>query len=248
MSGFAFRYRLSGQRPTIELFQSGGAQRIARGDMLAFDRGDLQLARTGDGALVGAAIETLYGEQATVSIRAIVDADAVYGVGDAQTRLKGALLDLSGDGGGHGVATGPNGDFVVDVDSGEDHETLVSINGARHYSPSRRALDERLVGGALNAAIARTAHKRSPFHPFSVFDTVTLAGVAYGQTVLARALTAAGLEWNGDDAHSAVYDAERTAELFCLIANRWSLMAPPPSIEPPVGGQSTVTPQVDTLF
>jgi ribonuclease T len=101
--------------------------------------------------------------------------------------------------------------------------------------------------GFLNAAIARTAHKRSPFHPFSVFDTVTLAGVAFGQTVLSRALTAAGLEWNGDDAHSAVYDAERTAELFCLIANRWQMLAPPPAVEPPVG-DSRVTPQVDSLF
>jgi ribonuclease T len=60
----------------------------------------------------------------------------------------------------------------------------------------------------LNAAVARVQHKRNPFHPFSVFDTVTLGGVAYGQTVLARALTAAGLPWNQNEAHSAVYDAE----------------------------------------
>ncbi len=73
----------------------------------------------------------------------------------------------------------------------------------------------------LNAAVARCGHKRNPFHPFSVFDTVTLAGVAYGQTVLARAVYAAGLEWNADYAHSAVYDAERTAQLFCRIANAW---------------------------
>ena len=74
----------------------------------------------------------------------------------------------------------------------------------------------------LNAAVARVQHKRNPFHPFSVFDTVTLAGVAYGQTVLGRAMKAAGLAWNGEEAHSAVYDAERTAELFCLIANAWA--------------------------
>ena len=73
----------------------------------------------------------------------------------------------------------------------------------------------------LNAAVARTAHKRNPFHPFSVFDTVTLAGIAYGQTVLARAVQAAGMDWNQADAHSAVYDAERTAALFCRIANAW---------------------------
>jgi ribonuclease T len=73
----------------------------------------------------------------------------------------------------------------------------------------------------LNAAVARVAHKRNPFHPFSVFDTVSLAGVAYGQTVLARAVQAAGLQWSSEDAHSAVYDAERTAQVFCAIANAW---------------------------
>ncbi|HEV8693004.1 MAG TPA: ribonuclease T [Lysobacter sp.] len=73
----------------------------------------------------------------------------------------------------------------------------------------------------LNAAITRCNHKRSPFHPFSVFDTVTLAGVAYGQTVLSRAVQAAGLEWNSAEAHSAVYDTERTAQLFCKIVNAW---------------------------
>lgn len=75
--------------------------------------------------------------------------------------------------------------------------------------------------GFLNAAIRRTGHKRSPFHPFSCFDTVTLGGLALGQTVLSRAVQAAGLSWNGDEAHSAVYDAETTADLFCLIVNRW---------------------------
>jgi ribonuclease T len=74
----------------------------------------------------------------------------------------------------------------------------------------------------LNAAVARVQHKRNPFHPFSVFDTVTLGGVAFGQTVLARALQAAGLAWNQTEAHSAVYDAERTAELFCKVANAWA--------------------------
>ncbi len=75
--------------------------------------------------------------------------------------------------------------------------------------------------GFVNAAVARTAHKRNPFHPFSTFDTVSLAGMAYGQTVLSRAVQAAGLDWNNDEAHSAVYDTERTAQLFCTILNRW---------------------------
>jgi ribonuclease T len=73
----------------------------------------------------------------------------------------------------------------------------------------------------LNAVVARVGHKRNPFHPFSVFDTVTLAGVAYGQTVLARAIQAAGMEWDAGEAHSAVYDTEQTAKLFCKIVNHW---------------------------
>ena len=73
----------------------------------------------------------------------------------------------------------------------------------------------------LNAAVARIEHKRNPFHPFSVFDTVTMAGLAYGQTVLARAAFAAGIGWDPNEAHSAVYDAEQTARLFCIIANQW---------------------------
>jgi ribonuclease T len=76
------------------------------------------------------------------------------------------------------------------------------------------------------------AHKRNPFHPFSTFDTVSLAGMAYGQTVLSRAMQAAGLDWDGEQAHSAVYDAERTAELFCLILNRWREMAGPAPVSP----------------
>lgn len=75
--------------------------------------------------------------------------------------------------------------------------------------------------GFLNAAIRRIDHKRSPFHPFSCFDTVTLGGLAYGQTVLSRAVEASGRTWDAREAHSAVYDCERTAELFCDVVNRW---------------------------
>lgn len=73
----------------------------------------------------------------------------------------------------------------------------------------------------LNAAVERTNIKRNPFHPFSTFDTVTLGGMAYGQTVLARAAEAAGISWDTKAAHSAIYDAEKTAELFCIILNKW---------------------------
>lgn len=71
----------------------------------------------------------------------------------------------------------------------------------------------------INAAAERCGIKRNPFHPFSTFDTVSLAGLAYGQTVLSRSVRAAGFEWDNSEAHSAIYDAEKTAELFCKIVN-----------------------------
>jgi ribonuclease T len=73
----------------------------------------------------------------------------------------------------------------------------------------------------MNAAVARNGIKRNPFHPFSCFDTATLAGVALGQTVLAKALQAAGISWDSNEAHSAAYDAQQTAQLFCQICNRF---------------------------
>jgi len=75
--------------------------------------------------------------------------------------------------------------------------------------------------GFLNAAISRTQTKRSPFHPFSTFDTATLGGLMYQQTVLAKIAQAAGINWDNEKAHSALYDAEKTAEIFCKIVNRW---------------------------
>ena len=127
----------------------------------------------------------------------------------------------------------------------------LAVNGIDPYHPLRPAIDERdalqrifrevrravrekgctraiLVGhnaafdlGFLNEAVARTAVKRNPFHPFSSFDTATLCGVAYGQTVLSRAVKAAGLTWDEDSAHSAAYDAEITTDVFCDIVNRF---------------------------
>ena len=73
----------------------------------------------------------------------------------------------------------------------------------------------------INAAVKRCSIKHNPFHSFSCFDTATLCGVAYGHTVLARAIEIAGFDWDGSQAHSAAYDAEKTAELFCDIVNRF---------------------------
>ena len=131
-------------------------------------------------------------------------------------------------------------------------ESALAFNKIDPFQPFRIALDEKealqkifhpirtaikrngctraiLVGhnpafdiGFLNAAVARTGIKKNPFHPFSTFDTATLAGLVYGQTVLAKAAKAAGMEWDNREAHSAVYDAEQTARLFCTIVNRWA--------------------------
>jgi ribonuclease T len=107
---------------------------------------------------------------------------------------------------------------------------LTPIRKAVHATGCNRAI---LVGhnahfdlGFIKAAVERTGFKRNPFHAFSVFDTVTLGGLAYGQTVLARAAQAAGLGWQNSEAHSAVYDAEQTARLFCSIVNRWRELDP----------------------
>lgn len=105
------------------------------------------------------------------------------------------------------------------------------------FKPVRKAVRESgcsraiLVGhnpffdlGFIKAAVDRTGIKRNPFHAFSTFDTATLGGLVYGQTVLARIAQVAGMPWDEDKAHSAVYDAERTAELFCTMVNRWDDM------------------------
>lgn len=75
--------------------------------------------------------------------------------------------------------------------------------------------------GFMMAAVDRCGIKRNPFHPFSVMDTASLAGLAFGHTVLAKACQLADIEFDISSAHSAAYDAEKTAELFCQIVNRW---------------------------
>jgi ribonuclease T len=71
------------------------------------------------------------------------------------------------------------------------------------------------------AAAARTGIKKNPFHPFSTFDTAALSGLAFGQTVLAKACQMAAMTFDTSEAHSAIYDCRKTAELFCWIINRW---------------------------
>ncbi|MGB0895377.1 MAG: ribonuclease T [Parashewanella sp.] len=78
--------------------------------------------------------------------------------------------------------------------------------------------------GFVTKALERNSIKRTPFHPFATFDTATLSGLALGHTVLAKACQFAGIEFDNKEAHSALYDTERTAELFCYIVNRWKAL------------------------
>lgn len=73
--------------------------------------------------------------------------------------------------------------------------------------------------GFIHAAAKRSGVKRSPFHPFSVIDTVALAAVHYGHTVLSEACGRAGIPYDAERAHAAAYDAAITAELFCAVVN-----------------------------
>lgn len=139
-------------------------------------------------------------------------------------------------------------------------EAALAFTGIRPFHPLRLAVDESealnelfafvraekkevgcpravLVGqnacfdlNFLNAAVTRTKIKRNPFHAFTVFDTASLAALAYGQTTLPRALEAAHIPYDSNEAHSAKYDAKVTAELFCTIVNRWHALGGwPPS-------------------
>ncbi len=71
----------------------------------------------------------------------------------------------------------------------------------------------------VKEAVKRTGVK-SPFHAFTCFDTATMGGMIYGQTVLAKAVKAAGIAFHPEEAHSAIYDAEKTADLFCTMTNQ----------------------------
>ncbi len=104
------------------------------------------------------------------------------------------------------------------------------------FKPIKRALKETgchravLVGhnAWFDLLFLKNAAKRTnisfPFHSFTCFDTATLAGLLYGQTVLAKAMHAANIEFDPREAHSAIYDATKTAELFCHMLNHWQHM------------------------
>lgn len=177
-----------------------------------------------------------------------VECGGFHAATDALLEIAAVLIDMDNDGVLRRGAT--HNFHVKPFEGARLDPAALSITGIDPFHPLRPALPERdalqrvfreirhavrayncrraiLVGhnaafdlGFINAAVTRADVKRNPFHPFSCFDTVTLAGAALGQTVLAKAVTVAGFDWDAGSAHNARYDAERSADLFCLVCNR----------------------------
>ncbi|MBU6376987.1 MAG: ribonuclease T [Gammaproteobacteria bacterium] len=166
---------------------------------------------------------------------------------DALLEIAAVLIEINADGSLQRGET--HSYHVKPFEGAKIEPASLAVTGIDPFHPLRPAIDERdaltrifkevreavrrhgckraiLVGhnasfdlGFLNAAVNRAGIKRNPFHPFSSFDTVTLAGAALGQTVLAKATLALGLEWDSSAAHAAAYDAERTADVFCRVCD-----------------------------
>jgi ribonuclease T len=104
------------------------------------------------------------------------------------------------------------------------HNIFTTVDELLKQSKCRRAV---LVGhnawfdlAFIQAAVKRCHFRATPFHSFTSFDTATLAGVTLGETVLAKALRKAKIPFDVEKAHSAIYDAEKTADLFCYMVNK----------------------------
>ncbi len=134
MPGFKFRYRLCGAPPTIEDLTFKDTETLSKGDLVNLESGEIDLAATADTNLLGAILETQAGVDSTTKAKVITDGDAVYGVTDANARVKGATLDISGATGAQGVAASTNKEFVVVAASSATEETLVRINVGKHHN------------------------------------------------------------------------------------------------------------------
>lgn len=102
--------------------------------------------------------------------------------------------------------------FVADAVTKENCHRAVLVGHNAHFDLS-----------FIQATMRRCKFKNSPFHAFTCFDTATLSGLVFGKTILAKALQQAKIPFDKNEAHSAIYDAKRTAELFCYITNRVEL-------------------------
>lgn len=216
MTGFHFRYRLSGGRPTVRDFACQEAGAVSRGDILNWDAGNVVLGISGDSALVGAAIETLDGNPGGKGVRVITDADAVYGVEDPHSRGKGDQLELDGRTGRQRVSTSANPQLTVVLDSDAEEETLVRINVGSHHCIDRDVAP-RLTGGELNAAIARMVVRyhnehlgRGPTRARAFFrDNVIVVLLQDALTKAERSLAASGKAEAVQQMRAAFQDAMR---------------------------------------
>lgn len=131
-AGFRYRYRMSGGTATVQELTFKDTETLTKGDLLNLESGEVDLAATGDAALLGIALNTKEGTDSTTTIEVIVDPDAVYGVYDANARSIGDTLDISGATGAQTVASSSNADLTVVANSGADEETLVMITHGEH--------------------------------------------------------------------------------------------------------------------
>jgi len=133
MAGFTFRYRLGGGAPTIQTLIFQDTETLTKGDMVSIQSGLVDLAATADANLAGIALQTKAGTTTVSTIDIITDADAVYGVTDANARLAGAILDIAGATGAMTLAADSNHDVLVVAPSSATEETLVTFNVAKHW-------------------------------------------------------------------------------------------------------------------
>jgi len=134
MAGFKYRFRESGGAPTILDLTMKDTETITKGDLVNLESGQGDLGATNDSAFVGVALETVAGTTGVSKIKCIVDADAVYGVTDANARAIGATLDITGATGAMGVTTSSNADVLVVRDSSATEETLVRFTTTNHWT------------------------------------------------------------------------------------------------------------------
>lgn len=130
--GFRFRYRLCGAPPTIQTLTIKDDETLTKGDLVNLESGEIDLAATNDTGILGAVLETKAGTDSTTTYKVITDADAVYGVYDANARAIGATLDIAGTTGAMTVAASSNVDLIVVANSTASEETLVMIAHGEH--------------------------------------------------------------------------------------------------------------------
>ena len=131
--GFHFRYRLCGKPPTIQEFTFADTEVLHAGDLVNIDAsGYADLAVTTDTGIIGAATEYVSGTTTVTKVKVITDWDAVYAVTDANARVLGATLDISGATGAMTLATSSNTDVIVVANSTATEPTLVMIMMANY--------------------------------------------------------------------------------------------------------------------